>query len=195
LYARYVDALNDRRTIDAFYKAGAAEAEAVVKGEWKNVPADFRRLFYKGSNTYLSALAILFQGYLAVHAEYSGEKDWDDAHIQEALETMGWNSFRTQAGQFSAVEGLGSQKEVVRNKEWFLSPFMAANRSEQGYIFNHASFRDRVLGEWNDGDGNASPEFLEKLLVDLEKIEPELINSPQFIATAYLAINARLRRL
>jgi hypothetical protein len=194
LYARYVEALNDRGTVGALYKAAAAEAEAVVKGEWKNVPADFRRLFYKGSNTYLSALAILFQGYLAVHAEYRGEKDWDDAHIQEALETMGWNRFRTQAGQSSVVEGLGSHKEVVRNREWFLSPFMTPHRSDQDARFDHAIFRNRVLEEWNDGDSNAPREFLEKLLLDLEKTEPELIKSPQFIATAYLEISARLTR-
>lgn len=194
LYARYVDALNDRWTIDALYKAGAAEAEAVVKGDWKNVLADFRRLFYKGSNTYLSALAILFQGYLAVHAEYRGEKDWDDAHIQEALEQMGWRKFRTQVGQPSVVEGLGSQKEAVRNKEWFLTPFMVPKLSDQDPTFNHAAFRIRVLEEWDDGDGGAPPESLERLLADLEKTEPKLIRSPQFIATAYLEISAQLRR-
>src|SRR5215213_2526966 len=125
LYARYVDALNDGRTIEAFYKTSVAEAEAIVKGEWKNVPADLRRLFYKAPSTCLSALAILFQGYLAAHAEYRGEKDWNDADLHEALEQMGWNRYRTQAGQSLVLESLGSQKERVRSKEWFLTPFMA----------------------------------------------------------------------
>lgn len=194
LYARDVNALKSRETREAFYAMGEAEAEAVVKGDWRKVPPALRRLFHRTQIIYLSSLAILLQGYLAAHAEYKGLRDWNDADIRGALIEMGWDKFAGEAGHLPSREALGESKEAVRGKEWFLEPFMSRETgTAAGKPLAHLNLRSKVLEEWGGGDDCTLPEGIENLLQALEDENLKTVDSPEMVASAYLDISRRLK--
>lgn len=193
LYARNVNTLKLKGTLEAFYKMGAAEAEEIVIGNWKNVAPPLRRLFHQTQIIYLSALAILFQGYLAAHAEYKGDKDWNDADIREALVEMAWDEYTRAGVQNPIREKLAESKDIVRKKEWLLRPFIS--RTQGGLIdqtVDFVSLRNNIEAEWDISYNGILPEPLEEFLNAMENEELKTVDSPKLIASAYLEISKRL---
>lgn len=195
LYARDVNALRSRETREAFYAMDEEVAEAVVKGEWGKVPLPLRRLFHRTQIVYLSALAILLQGYLAAHAEGEGGVDWGDADIREALVEMGWREPSGESAQIPNREVFGKSKETVCRKGWFLEPFASREAdAATGGLRALSDLRAKVIEEWGGGDDCTLPEGLEKLFEALEDESLETIDSSKIVASAYLGIGRRLKQ-
>lgn len=127
---------------------------------------------------FLTALAILCQGYLAVHAEYKEQdKDW----ISIALEQMGWNS--VDKSMIPASLGKKESTEKVRNPSWWWTVF-------------ERDFEDRktllaaVKKEWDE----SSDKEISKELEDLVKLiaAKREVKPPKMVARAYLALVEKL---
>ncbi len=71
-----------------------------------------------GVMNYLPALAILCQGYLAVHASNGGD---ENNSLKPALEQMGW--FDLGDDREKIDESLSKNKEQVESANWWLAPF------------------------------------------------------------------------
>ena len=81
---------------------------ALVRGE---NPNGLRHFFVHEVMEYLSALTVLCEGYLAVHAE--------DTDISSVLDLMGWTEFRkSERGQNLIQQDLSDKKSVVQCPQW-----------------------------------------------------------------------------
>ena len=133
-----------------------------------------RRFFVHEVQEYLSALDILCEGYLAVHAET------DHKDISPALELMNWTEFINSAkGRELIRRNLGDKMDAVRQPEWWLR------------VFERESFYDNVKKEWEAAVGGEIPDALDHLLEvvrDGKAVEP-----PTIVVDAYCVLAKRMR--
>lgn len=131
---------------------------------------------------FLTALAILCQGYLAVHAKYKEQdKDWKDQDISIALEQMGWNS----VDKSLIPRRLGKKEKIekVRNPGWWWTVF-------ETDIEDRTSLLAAIQKEWDtssDKEISKELEDLIKLIVADNEVKP-----PEMVAKAYLALVEKL---
>jgi len=132
---------------------------------------------------FLTALAILCQGYLAVHAEYKEQqdKDWKDQDISIALEQMSWNS----VDKSLIPSNLGEKEKIkkVRNQSWWWTVF-------EGDFEDRKDLLAAVKKEWDE----SSDKEISKELEDLVKliVEDNEVKPPKMVAKAYLALVEKL---
>lgn len=148
--------------------AGLSKPEvvkALIRGE---NPHGLRRFFVHEVMEHLSALTILCEGYLAVHAE--------DSDISSALELMGWTKFRkSERGQNLIQQDLSDKKSVVQCPQWWLN------------VFEQESFDDDVKKEWRDTTGTEEiPEALSDLLEAIRS--GESVEQSKIVADAYCVL-------
>lgn len=131
---------------------------------------------------FLTALAILCQGYLAVHAEYKEQdNDWKDQDISIALEQMGWNS----VDKSLIPRRLGKKEKIekVRNPGWWWTLFDRDFEEKKGLLTT-------VKKEWDESSDKEISKELEnlvKLIVATREVKP-----PKMVARAYLALVEKL---
>ena len=126
----------------------------------------------------LPALAILCQGYLAVHARQS-ENDWGPKEIEPALGQMGYTSEvhkRLQAN----VE---AKKSAVTDPEWWVLPET-----------NNGDLMRRAQKEWDPSDDDRGWEKFRMLLNRINENNSPLdtARDRKLVATAYCALADRL---
>lgn len=175
LFARYVNALEESEVARAFYRSDASQAESIVNGEYHKLPTELQRLFCTRRFEYLSALAILCQGYLAVHAEKEGD-EWGPPEIKDAIKQMGWPAFVDSRGPGTHLLGsdLASKRGVVSDPGWWSNIFEGAQTEvERG-----------IAREWGVDDINSCPAL--KNLVDAIYGTGSI--APAVVANAYCAI-------
>ena len=127
------------------------------------------------STAILAALAILAQGFLAVHAELRDDR-WGPHEIAEALRAMDWPEFAGRAGVTRSWRT--ETREAVRDPAWWAATF--------GDVSNLA---DRVLAEWGQDRGDrAAVEQLARTISKGGRIDETMV------AKAFLALRQRLRR-
>ena len=143
--------------------------EALVRGE---NPDGLRRFFAHEVMEHLSALTILCEGYLAVHAE--------DSDVSSALDLMGWTEFRkSKRGQNLIRQDLRDKKSVVQCSQWRLD------------VFEHESFDDDVKKEWRDTTGTEEiPEALSDLLEAIRS--GESVEQSEIVADAYCVLRKKI---
>ena len=131
---------------------------------------------------FLTALPILCQGYLAVHAEYKEQdKDWKDQDISIALEQMGWGSVDK-----SLIPSTLGEKERIENvcdSSWWWTVFDRDFEERKDLLAT-------VKKEWDEsGDKEISKDLedLVKLIVAKKEVKP-----PKMVAKAYLALVEKL---
>jgi hypothetical protein len=131
---------------------------------------------------FLTALAILCQGYLAVHAEYKEQdKDWKDQDISLSLEQMSWNS--VDKSMIPASLGKKESTEKVRNPSWWWTVF------ERDFE-DRKSLLAAVKKEWDESSDKEISKELEdlvKLIVAKKEVKP-----PKMVARVYLALVEKL---
>ncbi|MCY3740527.1 MAG: hypothetical protein OXH00_05860 [Candidatus Poribacteria bacterium] len=144
--------------------------KALVRGE---NPNGLKRFFVHEVQGQLSALTILCEGYLAVHAET------EDNDINSALELMKWTEFReSERGQKVIQSDLNKKMNAVQQPEWWLN------------VFEQESFREDVKKEWKD---TTSKEEIPPALNDLLKAicSGESVVPPTIVADAYCVLQNR----
>ena len=132
-------------------------------------PRGLRRFFVHEVQEHLSALTILCEGYLAVHAENTDCSE----DISSALELMGWAKFQ-KSDRYSALirEDLSEQISIVRQRQWWPD------------VFEPASFDNDVKKEWEDTTGEEEiPSALNGLLKAIH--EGDTVVPPKIVADAY----------
>lgn len=140
----------------------------------------------------LPAIAILCQGYLAVHAECP--------EIEEALELMGWNNL-SESNKTALIGNLKGQVETITAPQWWLEVFglwdSAKERAAQdAEIWDQ--FEQKLKDEWQEDRYGC----IDKSLLDPNDSSNSMIDtlrknmflsSPGLIAEAYCALVKRLR--
>lgn len=123
----------------------------------------------------LSALCVLAQGFLAVHAEKDGD-GWGPPEIREALEAMKWAGWADEHWAVGTAmdgrkrmmeEGSGWWTKVVGTCDWI---------------------RAGIEGEWVEGLGDR-----QKVLELVEALDRREAVDSSTVAAAYLALAAQLR--
>ncbi len=131
---------------------------------------------------FLTALPILCQGYLAVHAEYKKQdKDWKDQDISIALEQMGWNT--VDKSLIPSTLGKKEKIEKVCDSSWWWPVF---DRDFE----ERKSLQAAVKKEWDESGRKKISKELEdliKLIVAKKEVKP-----PKMVAKAYLALVEKL---
>ena len=133
-------------------------------------PRGLRRFFVHEVKEHISALTILCEGYLAVHA------DAKDKGINSALKLMKWTEFReSERGQKLIRSDLDKKMDAVQQSGWWLN------------VFEQESFCEDVKKEWKN---TTSEEEIPKALNDLlEAIRRgESVVPPKIVADAYCVL-------
>jgi|GEM_PF-2274602 len=153
--------------------------------------------------SYLSALSILCQGYLATNNKLADDIDSDNDPVNKALTKMGWNAFKN-SGDYAAIvyaDLLTKEKaEKTQDTNWWLSSFdkraetaenleQALNDKIRKAIVKEIS--NKVQKEWGEQDPNICHKDVCNFFIELEK---ETIENPDIVARAYLAISKRLEK-
>ena len=140
--------------------------KSLVRGE---NPNGLRRFFVHEVQEHLSALTILCEGYLAVHAENTDCSE----DISSALELMGWSEFQ-KSDRYSALirEDLSEQISIVRRRQWWSD------------VFEPEFFDNDMEKEWKDTTGEEEiPKALNDLLEAIHK--GDTVVPPKIVADAY----------
>ena len=146
---------------------------SLVRGE---NPRGLKRFFLQDKQDYLSALTILCEGYLAVHAEHPNYH----ADIRPALDIMKWSEFRkSERGQALTRQNLTEKISRVQQPEWWLK------------IFGEESFYKRVKQEWESTTKGEMPKVLNALLKTI--LNGEAIVPPKIVANAYCVLKRKTR--
>lgn len=162
----------------------------VVSLPWHLVPENFAgnagdlvKLLTIESLEFLPALAILCQGYLAVHAK----KDTclTDPNVKDALRQMGWSS-----EMHASI--VNAEVSTVQDPAWWLEIFDIKTSAPAGHMpksgeKNWDLFLDKIGQEW----GPDKESFLRSDLIHTLRENRSLV-VPQIVAKAYLQIMKRL---
>ncbi len=119
---------------------------------------------------YLSALSILCQGYLATNSNSP------DPLVQEALEEMGWNTFKNSSIQTD----LSDKESETKKKDWWLEPFTPKTIDD---------IHKQIVKEWNKNQYSKTCDHVYYLL---QALKQNTIEDPTIVANAYLAISDSL---
>ena len=140
--------------------------DALVRGE---NPNGLKKYFDYISVDVLSALSILCQGYLAVHAEKHG----DDSQVSRALNQMGWsNNLMTNSSNAPA--------DKVSTSGWWMKAFDGTN-----------NLNEKAKDEWGEQEGWSEVEDLLEWITEEQK--PRKGPKPRrIVATAYSKLAKRL---
>ena len=131
---------------------------------------------------FLTALAILCQGYLAVHAEHKEQdKDWKDQDISIALEQMSWNT----VDKSLIPSNLGEKEKIkkVRDPSWWWTVF------ERDFE-DRKSLLAAVKKEWDESSDKEISKELEDLVKSI--VAKREVKPPKMVAKAYLALVEKL---
>jgi hypothetical protein len=149
-------------------------------------PGGIRRFFVDGKTlVLLQALAVLCQGYLAVHAIQPKVKQSD---IAEALDKMGWDP-----GKHTGLVR-GQVDEKVEQPGWWLDVFdVPVLQDERANLKvdeeRWKAFADSITREWEEDPGKlADTEFMKKLH------KHQKLDSPKDVADVFVLIKNRLTR-
>lgn len=136
------------------------------------------RYFRPETKEFLPTLAILCQGYLAVHAQQS-EDGWQPRAIARALSQMGYTSEVHQRLQAN-VE---AKKSAVTDPEWWVLP-----KTNSGDLMR------RAQKEWDPSDDDRGWEKFRMLLnrIDENNSPLDTARDRKLVATAYCALADRL---
>ena len=152
---------------------------SVIEGK---MPQYFQKFFGKSSLQYLSALAILCQGYLVVHAGLAGTTaDSDDKVIATALTKMGWDS----ANGLILVER--ARKDVVEPGFWDVFDVVEESNPRERLTKLRKIILTTAQKEWGR---NSDPEF--EPVETLIGMIGSKISNPVPVAEAYLKLKKRL---
>jgi len=151
-------------------------ADSLLELQWENVPPNFDgnasdlvRLLRPQSAEVLSALSILCQGYLAIHAEEHGE----GAEMTKALNQMGWS------GDI-VMDGANGHIDRVSNPGWWQKPFDGVE-----------NLAEEVKYEWGAKENLSRVEtLLDWITKGQESLEGK--KARKNVATAYCALVQRL---
>ena len=138
---------------------------------------------------YLSALAILCQGSLAVHAHKDKDGNWQPSEMVTALkEKMGWTKFMDehQHGSELVRRDLEAKRQEVSQACWWLEDFgLWANNEVIADEDKRKAFEANVTKEW----GGPLPETVQSLLDTLLKGNEV---QPIIVAEAFCALFDKL---
>lgn len=143
--------------------------EDLVRGK---DPDGLRRFFEHEVMEHLSALTILCEGYLAVHADSKN----DHTDIKQALEEMKWPEFRkSDRDQILIQEDLGEKICEIQQPEWWSN------------VFGQESFYKDVKKEW---ENTTRTEEIPKALDDLLEMirASDTVIPPKIVADAYCVL-------
>ena len=141
---------------------------SLVRGE---NPNGLRRFFVHEIQGYLAAIAVLCEGYLAVHAEHPN----CHADIRPALNLMKWSEFRISEREQALIrQNLTEKINRVQQPEWWLK------------VFEQKSFYNDVKKEWETTAETEMPEALRKLLKTI--FNGKAIMTPKIVADAYYVL-------
>jgi hypothetical protein len=153
--------------------------------DWSGVPRDFRgvaaellRLLSMEGIEVLPAIAILCQGYLAVHAAYGDGQGMEE--VEMALRSMGWDAHK-HAGLVKSQEKL----EAVNDLAWWLDTFEVRQGDELN-VSEWQKLLERFEGEWGRAPG--LKELEKGLMTTLERLETPCMET---VAKAYNTIVRR----
>jgi hypothetical protein len=106
----------------------------------------------------LSALAVLCQGYLSVNAECgAGLTDLERTAVESALERMGWNITSEDQSFKLMLKNLSIHKRRVNTASWWTRPFMSTwgDRTTASGL-NVQGFVSDLKAEWKRMGGDVS---------------------------------------
>ena len=138
-------------------------------------PNELKRFFVHEVQEYLSALTILCEGYLAVHAEDTNCSE----DISSALKLMRWSEFQ-KSDRYNALirEDLSEQISIVRRPQWWSD------------VFEPESFDNDVKKEWEDTTGTGEiPTALNDLLEAIHA--SDTVVPPKIVADAYCVLQKK----
>jgi hypothetical protein len=125
----------------------------------------------------LNALAILCQGYLAVHAAAESSSD----SLKPALERMGWPLPEGDPAARLLRQDLAAQRPTVRSSAWWREPFAESSSPP---------LTEAVQGEWQESLHGPLPPPVEQLVACI--VEGREVATPQLVADCYVALASRL---
>jgi hypothetical protein len=128
--------------------------------------------------SFLAALCILCQGYLAVHATRD-EDGWGPAEIRSALHVMNWPSV-AEEGTRLFTANLENKQQLVESSDWWSGIFG----------MEKVELQKRVSEEFKARQGEA-PTAVSILLDSICATTPTQIQ-PQVVADAFCVISKRL---
>lgn len=133
----------------------------------------------------LSVLAILSQGYLAVHAEEINGK-WGPVKIVSALEQMGWPEVMADENVQQLIrKDLSSRRDAVAKSSWWLEVFEI-----EGDLGSQVeSLKKRIREEWNEENTVKLPE---EIIAFLRSLASGSLSDPGIVAAAYSKIADKL---
>jgi hypothetical protein len=178
--------------------------QSIINLGWSAVPVSFSgdaqeivALLKPRKVELLPALAILCQGYLAVHAAYVGPSaaDWSAEEISPALDQMGWSKLASGIadGQPLIRPDIGSEKDRVRERSWWLGIFDLLDDRKQLKPDLWLAFKDSLSQECAKGSKSGLPDGLSNLINTLEAGDGS-VAPPVIVARAYSAIGQQLSR-
>jgi len=139
----------------------------------------------------LPALAILCQGFLAVHAVYDeGTGAWEPPETGAALNQMGWAEVMTNSSLLAVLPpDLGNRKSIVAKAKWWLEVF-GYNGDLESQV---NELKQQVNKEWAPDSETDEPAKVSHLLDDFQE-QGERSLTPGWVAGAFVEIAERLGR-
>ncbi|HEX8163569.1 MAG TPA: hypothetical protein VF538_16990 [Pyrinomonadaceae bacterium] len=175
--------------------------QSILDLAWSAVPSDFSgdahellKLLNPRQIEILAALAILSQGYLAVHAacQNLGQPDRLSEDVAVALERMGMNALVAGGKGIASLlpPELREEKNKVQRVSWWVEMFGVLDEGERVAPGKWKEFENSLREEWDEASKGALPDPLRGLL-DAMRSAPE-IAEPDVVARAYCEIVRRL---
>lgn len=183
-WRRLLTAIRDRRALDHWMQQQAGH------------PA-LDEFFGDKKVEWLPTLAILCQGFLAVHADFDCETGrWGPPAIIKALEDMGWLDALSDVEVRNALrprklDDLERQRKTVGAAKWWRDP-LGITCDDDSHLQDHidAFLKDHIDDEWKHGKGG-DLEPVRELVISFAQDELEC-NDLGRVARAYSEIRKNL---
>jgi hypothetical protein len=179
------------------------DRQSIINLAWAAVPSNFNgdaqellELLKPQKLELLPTLAILCQGYLAVHAASADSEvpDWKSEDISQALDQMGWSVLVSRMDSTGLLirPNLGTEKNNVRKQSWWLQTFGVLDECQKLIEDKWIGFKNDLMQECGKGAKAGIPAELNILLDALGKEESMV--EPKVVADAYSAIAIQLSK-
>ncbi|MBL7204165.1 MAG: hypothetical protein ISS63_07530 [Desulfobacteraceae bacterium] len=196
LFVRKMEILfNDTVILEKILRLSYEDAEKLIAEGSSSILGWHSDPFYIISHVLVPVLAILCQGYLAVHAEYAGSgKDWNEKDLRAALEKMGWYALKEGHSRFLVPNNLASKIDTVRKADWWLGAFDVfdekAEQKKEIVEEKWAAFENKLKREWEGLEEFKMPAEVEGFVHSLH--DQRSVDRPEWVAKVYCAVAERL---
>jgi hypothetical protein len=143
LFSRNGLPINDSQTFAEFCELDIERAAAIVDGDATALSPSLRQAFFRSPDRYLSALAILCQVYLILHASASLEFARASKDVHAALDDMGFWAALTEQEPLT-LPADAKQKAETMTAQWWMDTLTNSESGSESAV----TILTRIQKEW-----------------------------------------------